>query len=157
MTAANTKIVEAGHSGAPKHGLSPGTLMRLMVAGIGIAHGDDYVIIWAREQPGLYPTMAQTKSNPLSNLNGGVAADPDTVVATYGVYSRRKNGSFMLDFWADFDHWPLVADAALPTLMPGLADGHHHPGGNTGSQLPLLQGHRDLLLRIVAYIRFGQF
>jgi hypothetical protein len=155
MNAANTRIIEAGHNGMPAHGIYPGVFLSSALGAAGVLATHQYVILWAREQPGLYPTMHATQRDPSVNLNGGVAADPDHLVATYGVY--LKKGVFRLQYWVDFDHWPLVADAPHPTLMPGLADGHYHPGTNTAQQLAVNAGHRELGLRIEMYVRFGQF
>jgi hypothetical protein len=151
MDGTDTKIIEAQGGRPFAHGIYPGMIPTSVLATLGVTIAHKYVIIWAREQHGLYPTMSQYRANPLMSLNGGVAADPDYVVATYALY--KKTAVFQLVFWADFDHWPMEG----ASLKAGLADGHYHPGKKTSDQLPLNDLHRDLMLKIVHYVRFGVF
>lgn len=155
ITGTNTHFIE-GPQIKIRHGVYPNMLFSSALKTIKIPQQAQYIIIWFKEDHSVYPTMAQTQANSMANLNGGVKTDLDfPPVATYGVY-KKNSQRWMLEGWVDFDHWPLVSNNP-PSLMPGLADGHYHPGKNTQAQNPVTNDHRSLLMKLAMLARTGVF
>ncbi len=50
-----------------------------------------------------------------------------------------------------------INDTKIVESAGGRTAAAHHPGANPGQQLALTQAHRDLMIRLTAYVRFNQF
>jgi hypothetical protein len=151
----NSLFVKASRAGYG-HGAYPNAIAcdstNGAVALVGFQEGvHRYLILWSEAPPdNVYPVMSAAKAQMEDQTRffnapqGGVRMDMDFRIGTYGLYAPARN-CFTREFWADFDHWPIIPDTL--SLIPGLADGHYHPGLRTASQqLPVTDEMRDIMM-----------
>jgi hypothetical protein len=156
VTAANSHLVKAERAGYG-HGAYPDSISMESHNGAkalnGVLETHQYVILWCEAPPDhVYPIMARAKADMadeskfFNEPKGGIRMDMDYRIGTYALYQRSNvANNWTRKFWADFDHWPV--ESGTLNLIPGLANGHYHPGIKTAyKQNQATDEMREILL-----------
>jgi hypothetical protein len=138
-----------------QHGVYPRTLNKFNMSKKPILKDAGVLVLWFKEKPEAYPTLGQVNLNPDGGTpQGGVRIDVDyPEVATFGVYSKVDAGSYALQAWFDFDHWPGEFADGVYRLTAGLNDSHYHTAANQQEKKPCDGSHRQLWMQVIAGVR----